>query len=502
MSFRFYVNLGAIKFVNTNTWRVETFAPNQAWYSYNNIDAPILYNVYIRDPERDLVLKAPYTEFQDADGVDFADDQSLQDYLDSVLTGTAMSATIKLTNRIVVNQSNKDTTIGGVIDSTKEYFIDGVIDLGTTQITVPSTGITLKGYSFDISGLTSSEDNYTMFVSASVGGDGNGSGNVLGSDYYIEVSGAASKVYELYSDTGFDAFEFQRINYINCTNLGDIYSYRQGLEEGTGRFGGSPSLTLHGTWNGFRITTSIVRNLAGTMTEPLFKEGTLFQMTGRFLTDINVDLPTLGSLLDFDGVHFPNSGTLQLKGCEVTRDSAYNSADANITPNITSGALSSYWKGNNGLPNTYVGGTALIVLEAETTISVSGDYYPIAGTWLGRDLQHFEMIAAGGGLKHIGSTPREFEVTANLNIDGGANDELSVKVFQWDDSAGVEIELDYTLQRRPVNNFQGGRDVAFFIISVGVELDTDDIMYWRVSNDSDTTNVTLEGLSFIRIQER
>ena len=162
--------------------------------------------------------------------------------------------------------------------------------MGATQITVPTTGLFLKGYNFESSGLISSADNYTMFISES---PFIGSGGVLGTDYYVSVTGANSKVYELYDATGFNAFEFTRINYIDCTSLGDIYDYRQGLEIGTGRFGGSPSLTLHGLWRGgYRVTTSIVRSLAGTMTEPLFKEGTLFQMNSRFLTDINVDLPT------------------------------------------------------------------------------------------------------------------------------------------------------------------------------------------------------------------
>jgi len=390
--------------------------------------------------------------------------------------------------------------LSGVLDSTKVYKLDGIINMGNQSITVPTTGLSIIGDTFDVSGLVSSEDAYTMFVSESIA---IGSGNLLMKDLKITADGAGSKVYELYDATGFNAFELLRVNYIDCTSLGDIYEYRQGLEDGTGRFGGSPSLTLHGTWlGGFRITTSIVRALAGTMTEPLFKEGTLFQMNSRFITDINCDLPTLAPLIDFKPINFPNSGTMQLKGCEITRDGGYDASDTNVSPNLLNSDLPCYWKGNNGIPNTYVGGTALIVLEAQTTISTSGAYYPLNGTWLGRDLQHFEMIPAGGGLKHVGDTPREFEVTANLNIDGGANDELSIKVFKWDDSTSSEVELDYTLQRRPVNNFQGGRDVAFFVINVGVELDTNDIMYWRVSNDSDTTNVTVEGLSFIRIQER
>ena len=125
--------------------------------------------------------------------------------------------------------------------------------MGTTQITIPATGINLTGYNFDVSGLVSSEDNYTMFVS-----DVGGSGNVLGKDYKVDVTGVNSQVYDLTDATGFNAFEFARINYNGCTSLGEINGYRQGLETGTGRFGGSPSLTLSGTWlGGYRITTSI-----------------------------------------------------------------------------------------------------------------------------------------------------------------------------------------------------------------------------------------------------
>ena len=135
----------------------------------------------------------------------YEDRKAIEKYLaENDVTGKS----INYAEEIVVTQENAVTTLGGVIDSSKVYFIDGIIDMGTTSITVPATGMTLKGHSFDISGLISSADNYTMFVSASIGGDGNGSGNLLGNDYYIEVSGANSKVYELYDDTGFNAFEF------------------------------------------------------------------------------------------------------------------------------------------------------------------------------------------------------------------------------------------------------------------------------------------------------
>jgi len=389
--------------------------------------------------------------------------------------------------------------LSGVLDSTKVYKLDGIIDMGSQSITVPTTGLSIIGDTFDVSGLVSSEDAYTMFVSESIA---IGSGNLLMKDLKITTDGAGSKVYELYDATGFNAFELLRVNYIDCTSLGDIYEYRQGLEEGTGRFGGSPSLTLHGIWlGGYRITTSIVRSLAGTMTEPLFKEGTLFQMNSRFLTDINCDLPTLAALADFQLINFPNSGTVQFQGCEITRDGSYNASDTNIVPNLGVGELPCYWKNNNGLPNTYVGGTTSITAEAATVVSVIDDWYAINGTYLGTGLEHFTS-STDGKLTHTGSSPREFEVTASLAIDGGANDVCQVRLNKWDDSASAMTPLDYTVQTRVINNLQGGRDMAYFTIATGIVLDESDYIIMEVRNRTSTSNATAELSSFFRIQER
>jgi len=402
----------------------------------------------------------------------------------------------ELEKRVIVKSS---ADLAGVLDSTKEYFLDGIVDMGSTEIIVPVGGLNLKGYDFNISGLISSADNYTMFKSESLAVK---SGDVLGSDYLVSVTGANSKVYELYSATSNETFEFTRVNYNNCTSLGDLYDYRQGLEFGTGRFGGSPSLTLHGLWaGGYRITTSIVRGLAGTMTEPLFKEGTLFQMNSRFLTDINCDLPTLAPLFDFKPVNFPNPGTIQLRGCEITRDGAYDADDMNLTPDIGSSDLACYWTQNNGMNNTFVGGASSVITEQVTTVTVQGDWYDIAGVFLGTGEQHF-TASTDGKLTHNGSSPREFEITSNLAIEGPSNIEVEVRFRKWDDSASVFIDLDYTIQARQVNSFVGGRDVAFFNINTGVTLDQNDYIQMQVRNNSGTGNVTLESSSFFRVQER
>ncbi|MDB9801198.1 hypothetical protein OAB94_02350 [Flavobacteriaceae bacterium] len=446
-----------------------------------------------------------YTEFRDGNDSDatFASAEAVRAWFrDNTGFKTASGgsgASGDFLKKVIVNQDNVATTLGGVIDSSKEYFIDGIIDMGTTQITVPATGMTLKGYSFDISGLTSSANNYTMFISASVGGDGNGSGNLLGQDYFIEVTGTNSKVYELYDDTGFNAFEFVRINYIDCISLGDIFNYRQGLEDGTGRFGGSPSLTLHGLWRGgYRITTSIVRSMSDTTTEPLFKEGTAFQMNSRFLTDINCDLGDLQPFTNFIPANFPNESTIQFKGVIMTRGGVSDSDDANITPNLSESNLACDWDNNIGMNNTFIGGTLTNTVEAETDIVAAGVGVDMEGTWTASDLQHFDNPASNE-LRHIGSDPKDFRINFSFVVDGGSNDVIAIELVKVDGFANATLEFT---QKRVINNLQGNRDVAYFTGSFNIRMSKNDFVVWQVTNITDTTDITLELDSAWSIEER
>ena len=399
--------------------------------------------------------------------------------------GVVIQSSDALENRIVVNQSNVATTLGGVIDSTKEYFIDGSIDMGTIQITVPTTGLSLKGYNFEVSGLFSAEDNYTMFISESIV---IGSGNLIGQDYDIKVSGLNSKVYELYDSNGFNAFEFSRVNYTDCTSLGDIYDYRQGLETGTGRFGGSPSITLHGLWlGGYRISTSIVRNMSDTTTEPLFKAGILFQMNSRFLTDMNVDLGTLQPFLDFSDTNFPNPSTLELVGVLLTRDGVVNPQDTNITPNITASNLSCSWVGNNGITNTFVGGESVVTTEIQTVIAGQNVPTPILGTQTTIGLQHFDS-PANGQLRFLGTKPVEYTISWDFVLDGQQNGEYRIDLCRV--RQGVKAIVHS--QIRVINNLQGGRDVAYYTGSHHEILFQTDYAFFEVANLTGSQNCTLE----------
>ena len=387
--------------------------------------------------------------------------------------------------------------LSGALDSTKEYFLDGVIDFTGSglSIEVPEGGLYLRGYNFDISGIKCDDDNYTLFTSP-VGG----SGNVLGADYLIDVNGVNSRVYNLSSLTGFEAFEFIRINYNNCTSLGTIDSYRQGFETGTGRFGGKPELTLSGTWvGGYFIESSIVRSLADGAYS-LFKAGTALTLGSRFRTNMNVDLPASASFFDFSPANFPNPSTLQVDSAIITRLGVQDATDSNYTPNISASDLACSWSNNLGIPNTFEGGSIGIGASAATTIRTIDVFEDIAAlSWITTDLQHFDN-PVDGQLRHLGINPREYKAIASLTIDGASNDVVTLRVVKWDNSASSFVTvLD---QVRPVNNLVGARDVAFFNINVNTRLDQNDYIKLQVANNSGTANVTAETDGYLVVEQR
>ena len=395
-----------------------------------------------------------------------------------------------LSNRIVVTQASDF----GVIDSTKEYFLDGLFDMGGVSIEVPSGGIYISGFNFNLSKLIDSTSSYTMFTSP-VGG----SGDVLFMDFAIEVTGTTSEVYDLVSDTGFEAVEISRINFNNCTSLGTLDNYRQGLETGTGRFGGTPNLIFSGTWvGGYFIDTSIVRGLTNGVYS-LFEEGTAFSMASRFRSNQNIDIPADVSFFDFQPSNFVNPSTVQITDAIISRNGVFDAEDTNIIPNMDKGDLVSSWNGNKGIQNTFEGGETRITTETTTTISSTGVFVDLAGTYTTSDLQHFDS-PSNGQLKHLGDSPIEYKVNVFGIIDGGSNDEVVLKIVVWDDSASVFV--DYKSVVRVINNLQGGRDVAYFNFTDNVLLNTNDYVKLMVANISDTSNVTAELDTEFTIEKR
>ena len=396
-------------------------------------------------------------------------------------------------NRIIVTQANVSTTLGGTIDSTKQYFIDGgTIDMTGVTVTVPSGGIFIKGYNLDLSKLTCSDNLYSMFIGVTAG-------NVFIQNLSLEVNGTNSKVFNLTNSTGISAVELVRVNFNNCTSIGELNGYRQGLESNTGRFGGTPELTLSGIWSGgYFIETSIVRSLTGG-SYSLYKAGTGFSMSSRFSTNQNIDLPTSASFFDFSTSNFVNPSTLQVNGALVSRNGVFDATDSDISPNITQADLQSSWGNNIGMPNTFEGGRLLVSSENQTNIPSGSTYVVLNAVWTSTNLEHFDSPNSGQ-LRHLGNSPREYKCTVNFAIESTATNDIGIRLRKFDSSSSSFV--DFPEKRREVNSFTGGRDVAFFNFSFNVNLNQNDYVFFQVRNNSGNNNLTLELDSDFTLEER
>lgn len=374
----------------------------------------------------------------------------------------------------------------GDLSSDVLYFIDGSVDMGSSSITVPAGGLSISGHSFDVSVLYSTEPNHTMFVSPA-----GGSGSLLIKEAGISTSGVGSKVYDIFGKTSNEAFEIVRVYYTNCSSLGTVDGYRQGLESNTGRIGGTPTLTLKGAWSGgYRMATTLVRGIDDAMNAPLFSAGAGFVMQSRFRTDTNTDLGATASLNDFTESNFPNSSTLQYVNCQVTRNGIKNSDDSTLMPNIDSTSLPCLFSENQGLRNTFVGGRSTIATAATTIMPATvGQKIDLNGVFVENDLQHFDSPSSGQ-LRHLGSDPREYTVFSNVLLEGTANDEVKLYITKWDDSLSSFVEVGG--QQRTINNIAGNRDIGFFNLQVNVILDQNDYIKMQVANLTSSYDITGE----------
>ena len=404
-----------------------------------------------------------------------------------------MTYTPWLKNQIIVTQPDQ---LEWTLNSDFIYVVDWIVDMGTINIQVPPTWLRVEWLGFWVSKLISSASTYSMFTDNWV----SYSWDLFLNQIEIEATGTGSQVFDLDNQWNFWAVECTVTNFNDCTSLWTLANYRQGLELNTWRFWGSPTLTLAGTWVwGYRCTTSIVRSLSAWMTTALFAEWASFSMASRFLTDINCDLPTSASFCDFQNSNFVNPSTLQVQWAIFSRNLTIDASDSNIFPNIDHTELASIWKENQGIENTYVWGQENVTAEITTTINTAWVYETLAGTFTPTNLQHFDS-PVNWQLRHLWNNPREFRLLWDLVLDWGSNDEVSIRVRKWDDSASSFVDI-YT-QNRQVNNLQWGRDVAFFTLLTNVILDQNDYVFLQVANISDTTNVTVENDSFFTIQER
>lgn len=375
------------------------------------------------------------------------------------------------------------------IDSSKVYIIDGNVDMGTTEIEVPIGGITIISFSFTTSSLFSSESDYTFLKSAP-----GGSGDVLIKNTTLSFSGNNSKVYDLTGNSGNEALEISYVNFNSCSSLGEVSSHRQILEDGTGRFGGKPELTLSGNFGGLKISNSIVAGIE--QSTILIKEGTALSISGRVITDINCDLSTGSSLLDFSETDFVNDESLQIQGAFLRRNGIVDSNDTNIILNIDENSVKSNWKNNTGINNTQKHIALSCTLEIETPILFQGVFYPLLGTQVIQNPVHFDSPNNGEARAIAGSS--NYRISGNIEMLGTQSNELILRVIKSEDDGTTWTEEVNRLTRQ-VLNLTGLNDLALFPISFETKLNKNDRLRLEILNSTNDNNATLRSGSYWNI---
>lgn len=254
----------------------------------------------------------------------------------------------------IVVRSKKDL-VNRVLDSEMNYIVDGTITLLPTEsIIVPVGGLSISGYGFDISAIKATGNNSTIFTSPV-----EGSGNLFTQNISIEASGTGSKVFNLINagveTGGADAIELGVVNFDNCTSLGTLKNFRQGLWDNIGVFGCKDGLTFEGVWSGgFRADLVIVRNFGTSgVGGTLFKAGADLLFKSRVLSDINADFKVSGNLSDFTSANFNTTKLYQIKAAQVTRANVLDDTQ-NYTGTLNAFSPECDWSGNNGMKNSNI----------------------------------------------------------------------------------------------------------------------------------------------------
>lgn len=378
------------------------------------------------------------------------------------------------------------------IDSSKLYQIDGSIDMGSTQIQVPSSGLYMQGLDYSISKLYSSEDDHTMFVNKA----GEDAGNIRISEVSVYSSGTNSKIFDISNTTGNAFLEVDGFNFgdfsVETTSLGEVTGYRQVRTNNCAFIRVADGLTLSGTMPG-GISTRQTVILAPVSGATIFKEGTSLVIQDSLTSDINaLSIDSSTAVFDFQPSNFTLDWGFALSGARFPDGS-------DPVPNMPLQSPKRYFKGNRGILNTFSGGRFKFTTEAQTNITSSGTAVKLAGTTTYDNLVHFSSTG-NNAITCITSVETDYKIKGNLVIDGGPNDVLTLTIRKWDNSASAYVDLDTFT--RGVTNAVGGTDIAIFTVDSNAILSNLDRIEVWIQNDSDTTNVTALTGSYIVVDER
>lgn len=380
--------------------------------------------------------------------------------------------------------------LSGDLDSTKLYFIDGQIDMGTTSIVVPEGGLNMRGHGFGISGLFSTANNFDLFIT-------NGttySGDLFLTEMDIRISGTSSRCFVLDNQENFNACEWNTVNFIACTDLGEITDYRQGLNRNVAWISCKKGITMSGTWSGgWAALDSIV--VGAPMTDALFKAGTGLIINGSFRSNLNIlGIGTAGGFFcDFAPSNINLDAGFLLDGVR-------GNPTVNNLPNMPSSSTKALIRNCVGLDNTYPGASIEPNANSLVTVSAANTLYQITNA-VTLSEEYWCSVANTNGIQLDSTQTVEVIASGTMSFSGSSNREMVVQLRKWDDSASsyVNIGPEYSTT---LNGGSAGTRAENISFSATTSMDQNDRIEVWIKNITDTTDITVLSGGQFRVFER
>lgn len=377
-------------------------------------------------------------------------DANTTNFVNSATVGTVREVVAlqyeKIIDQVAVNEGIFDTAIR----SDTRYVIDGSITIPSgTNIILNDTVNYITGLGLYLSGIVCTEAGATLFTAP------DGCGQCFINNCFISVTGIGAKVYNLTDATGTKNMIQQNVLYLNCTSLGTLGGFLQGLEESTARLGGTPSLLFTGAWtSGYLITNSIARSLTNS-TYSIFECDSGMTFGSRFKGNPNFEIPSSVTGFTIAESNF-NDGAFQLK------EAIFSGAGAVLNDSTFTTSRKSLISSCVGLATTIIGGSWRMTTPAATTLTLANTIYKMTGTTTDYDMTWFEMTA-NNTVKLITS----LDVGVNVYFSGSftssaSNTACTARLMFWDDSAGAYLDADTCHTDFTTNSSSRAENVSLF----------------------------------------
>lgn len=369
---------------------------------------------------------------------------------------------------IVDEEADFGTAVGNVYTLTANtiYMVLGEVTLTNS---IDCNGAILLGRDRTVDKLTSSQNNYTMFVN---------DGSIISENITYSVTGTSSSLFNIKGTTTFEYIYMQDCTFASNTRLGEIDSVYAVQFINIPNQSPTGSLILDDVFNislrGFDFTNSTADTslvISGVINLIQIYESAWGVASG----DIGLDITGITSIASY---------------ASLTAGSGFTGAGTylNGTPSVE-------WEIDARGLQTQTDETAnmayYISSSSATTISTVNTWTKVAGTTTAVNAFRFDDDSGTSNrARYLGTQTVDKQINVSLSATSANNNKVyEVAIYKYDDSAASGAIATQSIQSRKIAT---GADVGQFSITALIEMDTNDYVEVHIRNVTDTDNPTVE----------